>query len=408
MQKKFSKDPKVRLVSLEDFFELSDYLSGVKKCLWKEGKRPNCGIYYKITPRFLILIDYTFMSSNFGMDFSEKLDYIQVAYRDGKTEYELLDTKMKELLEEKKKHKRSKKIDEAITELESSIKLLKKVKYLDQTNIELKSFEEYLLDIEYKTSFEQLKDKYVVFDVETNGTRKANDDLLSISIYDPTTKKCYNRYLPLELQPLVLTTWIHNIKDKDLENASHITQEELDKLIDFFDLKNKTLLSFSGGQGTFDLTFIINYCKRHNLVGFENLHYENIKSIFSNAGFGSECQMFKDNLCRLLKIDGVQEVHSSMNDCILEWKLFDKIKTKPLFFIDQHLFKYHEGYIVPVSYLNSHPELINFANIIVPYIVGRAKSLYEFSLPKRVLKKVKKFPTNITGISIENGINSAL
>ncbi len=206
MQKKFSKDPKVRLVSLEDFFELSDYLSGVKKCLWKEGKRPNCGIYYKITPRFLILIDYTFMSSNFGMDFSEKLDYIQVAYRDGKTEYELLDTKMKELLEEKKKHKRSKKIDEAITELESSIKLLKKVKYLDQTNIELKSFEEYLLDIEYKTSFEQLKDKYVVFDVETNGTRKANDDLLSISIYDPTTKKCYNRYLPLELQPLVLTT----------------------------------------------------------------------------------------------------------------------------------------------------------------------------------------------------------
>ena len=408
MQKKFSKDPKVKLISLEDFFERSNYLSNSKKCLWKEGKRPYCGIYYKITSRFLILIDYTLMPTNFGMDYSEKLDSIQVAYRDGKTEYELLDARMKKLLEEKEKHKRSKNIDEIINELESNINLLKKMKYSENMNTKSKMFEEYLLDIEYKTSFEQLKGKYVVFDVETNGVRKVNDDLLSLSIYDPTTGKCYNRYLPLELQPLVLTTWINGIKDRDLENASHISQEELEKLIDFFDLKNKTLLSFSGGQGTFDSTFIINYCKRHNLVGFENLHYENIKSMFPKAGFGLEGQMSKDNLCRLLKIDGVQNVHSSMNDCILEWKLFEKIKTEKLLFIDQHLFKYHEGYIIPVSYLNNHPELISFANITVPYIMGKANAIYEFSLPKNALKKVKKFPTNITGISLENGINSFL
>ena len=173
-------------------------------------------------------------------------------------------------------------------------------------------------------------------------------------------------------------------------------------------MKNKTLLSFSGGQGTFDSTFIINYCKRHNLVGFEKLKYENIKSMFPDAGFGFEGQMSKDNLCRLLKINGVQEVHSSMNDCILEWKLFERIKTEQLFFINQHMFKYHEGYVVPVSYLNSHPELISYANIKVPYIIGKAKCLYEFALPKKVLREVKKFPTNITGISLENGINSVL
>jgi len=54
-----------------------------------------------------------------------------------------------------------------------------------------------------------------------------------------------------------------------------------------------------------------------------------------------------------------------------------------LFFIYKHLFKYHEGYIVPVFYLNSRPDLFAFANIIIPYIVGKATSLYEFSLPKR-------------------------
>ena len=106
MQKKFSKDPKVKLVSLEDFLELSNYLSDAKKHLWKEGKKPNCGFYYKITPRLLILIDYTWTKINFGMDFSEKLDYIQVAFRDGKTEYELFDKRMDKLLEEKKKHKK--------------------------------------------------------------------------------------------------------------------------------------------------------------------------------------------------------------------------------------------------------------------------------------------------------------
>ena len=101
VQKKFSKDPKVKLVSLEDFLECSDYLSDAKKHLWEEGERPNCGFYYKITPRLLILIDYTLTKINFGMDFSEKLDYIQVAFRDGKTEYELFDKRMYELLEEK-------------------------------------------------------------------------------------------------------------------------------------------------------------------------------------------------------------------------------------------------------------------------------------------------------------------
>lgn len=407
-QKRFSKDPKVKLISIKEFLEKTDYLFEAKKQLLKENTRPSFGLYYKITSRFFISIHYTFTSINFGLNISEKLDRIEVAYRDGKTEYELFDLRMRNLLEEKEKHKRSKRIDAAIEKTKIGINFLKRIKYSEQLSIEPKAFEDYLTDVEYKTQLEKFKGKYVVFDVETNGTRRSNDDLLSISIYDPTNGKCYNRYLPLDLQPLVLTGWIHGITDKKLEAEVHITQDELNKVIDFFDLKNKILLSFSGGQGTFDSTFIINYCKRHNLVGFENLHYENIKSMFPVGSFGLEGQMSKDNLCRILKIDGVQKVHSSMNDCILEWKLFEKIKTESLFFIDQDMYKYNEGYIVPVSYLNKYPKLATFANITVPYIVGKAKILFEFSLPRNILKLIKKFPTNITGIALENAINSVL
>ena len=69
--------------------------------------------------------------------------------------------------------------------------------------------------------------------------------------------------------------------------------------------------------------------------------------------------------------------------CFDKQKIKGKIKAELLFFIYKHLFKYHEGYIVPVFYLNSRPDLFAFANIIIPYIVGKATSLYEFSLPKR-------------------------
>ena len=59
--------------------------------------------------------------------------------------------------------------------------------------------------------------KYVVLDVETNGLSSINDDLLSISIYMPDTGKTYNRFLPLELNYFVVTTWINGIKTEDLE-----------------------------------------------------------------------------------------------------------------------------------------------------------------------------------------------
>ena len=67
-------------------------------------------------------------------------------------------------------------------------------------------------------------EKYVVLDVETNGLSSLNDDLLSISIYQPDTQKLYNRFLPLELYIDVWTTPINGITKKDLKDAVPLSQ----------------------------------------------------------------------------------------------------------------------------------------------------------------------------------------
>ncbi|WP_373437811.1 3'-5' exonuclease [Metamycoplasma equirhinis] len=408
VRQKFSKDPKVCLQTLEEFFYANEYLRGVTRKDFWEGKKPQpCESYYKFTSEYVMNIQYSASFTNFGMDISDKLECIVVAKRDGKTEYELFDSEIRRLQEERSHFKRSKKLDEAIELTIKAKKLLPK--YQKEKEIpEKKPFEAYLFDTGYKTDIDELKNKFLVFDVETNGTRKSNDDLLSLSIYDPTTGICYYRFFPLDMQPVILTTFIHGIDDETIADAIHMDQDELNQLIEYFQLNDRVLLSFSGGQGTFDSSFIINYCKRHNLVGFENLKYENIKSKIPQAPFGSEGQLSKDNLCRMFGIGGVEDIHTSFNDCILEWKLYEKLFSECVFFIGRHLYKYKPEYIIPISYLSRHEKLVKYASINIPHITGEAKVIFKFEFPKSVLKHIKKFPTNTTGITIEHGINSYL
>lgn len=407
-KERFSKDPKVNLITIEEFYENNDYLCGITtNDLWETKTQPNIGdVLFKFTSQYMICTIYDFTLDNFGMDIKEKLERIDIAIRDGKTEYELFDAKLNKLKTERFKHKRNKKLNEQIIKMEKARKLLPK--FAEKHQPLAKRFESYLIDTGYKTSKENLKNKYLVFDVETNGIRKSNDDLLSLSIYDPTTGVCYNRYFPLDLQPLVLTGFINGIDDETLANTTHMTQEELDWLKDFFHFKDRIFLSFSGGRGLFDPIFVQNYCKRQNISGFDDLQFENIKSRIPSAPFGAEGQLTKDNLCRIFDIDGVSKIHSSYNDCILEWKLFEKLESECVFFIGKHLFKYTPEYIIPYSYLFRHPDLAKYAGIKVPHIEGKTTELYKLDFPKKLLKEIKKFPTNITGIAIEHGINRYL
>ena len=71
---------------------------------------------------------------------------------------------------------------------------------------------------------------YVVLDVETNGLKSKEDDLLSVSIYKPDDGREYNRFLPLDLNRDVYTTDINGITKRDLKGKTHLVQEDVDEL----------------------------------------------------------------------------------------------------------------------------------------------------------------------------------
>ncbi len=154
---------------------------------------------------------------------------------------------------------------------------------------------------------------YIVLDVETNGLSSLKHDLLSISIYQPDTKRLYNRFFPLELNRNVRTTHINGITKEDLIKATPLTQDEVDTLIEEFDLYNRTILTY----GSLDERFVKNYFKRRGLRGYEKLNFFNFKRNIISSSF-SDGNITKDNLCRLYGIDNIQELHTSANDCLLE------------------------------------------------------------------------------------------
>lgn len=240
---------------------------------------------------------------------------------------------------------------------------------------------------------------YVVLDVETNGLSSINDDLLSISIYKPDDKKIYNRFLPLELSDYVETTYINGITSKMLKDKLPLTQEEFDKLIVDFELDKRIILTY----GSIDEKFIKNYLKRKKIKGFEKLTFYNFKHDIISSRF-SEGNITKDNLCRIYNIENIQDVHSGINDCILEWQLFEKMNGNKLIIINNEVFEFNNDYIIPVSYLTTYT---NFKYCInnFPKIKCKIEEVKKIRIDS---SEIKKFENNISGISIEHLINVLL
>lgn len=241
--------------------------------------------------------------------------------------------------------------------------------------------------------------KYVVLDVETNGLSSLKDDLLCISIYKPDDGQIYNRFLPLELSNRVFTTHINGITESDLEGAIPLTQNEVMELIQTFELDKRIVLTF----GSLDEKFIRNYFRRKHLYGYEKMSFYNFKKDIISSRF-SGGNVTKDNLCRLFGIDGVKQIHTGTNDCILEWELFKKIYGKKLLITGDKVFEMNEDYIIPVSYLGSHPNLRDCMGEL-PNISYKQEIIKKFEIYG---KKIKKFPTNFNGMILEHLINSQL
>lgn len=244
-----------------------------------------------------------------------------------------------------------------------------------------------------------IEEQYVVLDVETNGLKSKEHDLLSISIYKPDEQLMYNRFLPLELQSTLEKQNINGITMEDIKDAQPLTQEEVDELIIKFELDKRVILTYSD----LDKRFIRDYFKRKHLVGYENMHFYNFKREIISSCFATG-NVTKDNLCRAFNVSNIKKVHSSTNDCLLEWELFKIIDEKTLFITDDNVFELNEDYIIPAGYLSTHKKLKNYIGN-VPDIEVEQKHIKHFLIYS---DKIKKFPTNFNGITIEHLINSML
>lgn len=247
--------------------------------------------------------------------------------------------------------------------------------------------------------------EYVVFDVETNGLKSKQSDLLSISFYKPDDGKEYSKFLPLELNRKIVTTHINGITEQDLVGATALTQLEFDRIVEEFELEKRIILIYAGGN--FDALFLSAYMKRHRILGFEKLNFYNFKKNIISSRF-SHGNITKDNLCSIFKVDGVKTVHSGSNDCKLEWKLFEKMDG--YFYLvtegsgEDNVFRLNEDYIIPASLLSSHPNLSCVLSER-PYIECQSTLVKAFEIDS---KGIEKFPTNFTGMTIEHLINSML
>lgn len=250
--------------------------------------------------------------------------------------------------------------------------------------------------------------KYVVLDVETNGLSSQMDDLLSISLFLPDKNMKFERFLPLYLNKHLNkeACKVNGITEEMLKGKTHITQDEFDLIAKEYELFDREILHF----GKIDKGFIKNYMNAHNIKGYSKLNFHDIKHHFITNSF-SNGEYSKDNLCIGLGIEGVKAVHSGINDCILEWKLFEKIDgdfalCRRLGNYKIGIYKLSKDYYIPASSVRYYPNL-KYA-VSLPAVKATYEEVFRLDLSKKCKNEASDYFYQPAGYASEKIIWKAL
>lgn len=176
-------------------------------------------------------------------------------------------------------------------------------------------------------SFLDLKE-VVFLDLETTGLNPLTDDVIEIALYDPSSDKEYSRLLPLNRskeisEEIESLTGITNDMIKEL---SPITYQELDELIDEFDLKKKKIIIWAG-INMFDAHFLATLFINTGNKNFKHLNFVSAMDIikkYSDISFNSYS---KDYLANYLNINS-KGSHRALNDCKIEAEIYKTLYSR--------------------------------------------------------------------------------
>ena len=168
----------------------------------------------------------------------------------------------------------------------------------------------------------------VVLDVETTSLNPLTGDVIEVALYEPSSGNKLSRLLPLRKsknvpEDIMSLTGITNEMLKDLPP---ITSDDLDKLIDEFDLSNKPILIWSG-INMFDAHFLASLFIQTGNNKFKELKFVSAMDIikkYSNYEFAS---LSKDYLANYLDIN-TDGSHRALNDCIIEADIYKYLFEK--------------------------------------------------------------------------------
>lgn len=168
-------------------------------------------------------------------------------------------------------------------------------------------------------------DKIVVLDLETTSLNPLTGDVIEIAFFEPSTNREYSRLLPLNRSKRIPDEIISltGISNEMIQNVPAIASEELDKIIDDFNLSNKTILIWSG-INMFDAHFLATLFIQTGNKRFKELKFVSAMEIIKQDSNYSFASLSKDYIAGRLNID-ICGSHRALNDCKIEADIYKRL-----------------------------------------------------------------------------------